>query len=379
MTAVLTRRGLGLTALTAAMTPRPGRAADGPIKIGFVSTATGPAAEIGHLGQNGARLALAEVNAKGVLGRQIELVSEDDQTTNPGAVLAFSRLAAQDDIVAMLGPTRSTQVQAIAPDVARAGRPVLFGGTDPALTQQGNKLLFRCRPSDLYSARVMAEFGAQDLKGQKWAIVHSTDSFGTNGSKTLIAALQTLGITPVLIQGYTNQATDYTAVAIAVKQSGADVLASYFTLETDMGIFARQLRQLGSNVPWIGTASIVSTTAMSLAGRALYGTYGVADYAADGSPAAKTFGERYFAAYKSLPDLQSAWPYDAVHLFARAIETAGSTDPKAIRAALVATRGYPGAEGEYNFDENGDGLRGYNVVRNDNGKIVFTKRIEVKS
>jgi branched-chain amino acid transport system substrate-binding protein len=374
----LTRRGLGLAGAATFAASRLGHAADDSIKLGVVSTSTGPAAEIGKLGLNGARQALEDVNAKGVLGRGLELVAEDDQTTNPGAVLAFSRLASRADIVAFLGPPRSTQVQAISPDVQKAGRPVLFGGTDPSLTQAGNKWLFRCRPSDLYSAKVIAEFGSKDLKRQKWAIVHSTDTFGSNGSKTLVAALGTLGITPVLIQGYTNQAADYTAVVLAVRQSGADVLASYFTLETDLGIFARQLRQLGVTVPWIGTPSIVSTSAMNLAGRTLYGTYGVADYALDASPASRAFGERYQALYKALPDLQSAWTFDAVHLLARAMADAGSTEPEAIRAALAAIRGYQGAEGEYSFDDKGDGLRGYNVVKNEDGKIVFKKRIELK-
>src|ERR1700728_649695 len=130
---LLTRRNLGLSALATAMISRGSRAASEPIKIGFVSTATGAAAEIGKLGQNGARLALEEVNAEGVLGRPLELISADDQTTNPGAVLAFRRLAAKADIVAVLGPSRSTQVQAISPDVARAGRPFLVGGSDPSL------------------------------------------------------------------------------------------------------------------------------------------------------------------------------------------------------------------------------------------------------
>ena len=374
----LTRRELGLIALAATI-PHIGRAADGPIKIGQVASATGAAAEIGQLGRNGAQLALAEVNATGVLGRRLELVTEDDQTSNPGAVLAFSRLAGQSDIVAMLGPTRSTQVQAISPDVERAGRPVLVGGSDPSLTQQGNKMLFRCRPSDLYSAKVIAAFGVQDLKGKKWAIVASTDTFGSNGSKALVTELAALGVTPVLIQGYTNQATDYTAVVLAVRQSGADILSSYFTLDTDMGIFARQIRQLGISMPWVGSAAIASTTAMNLAGRALYGTYGVADYTVEASSASRSYAGHYQAAYGKLPDFQSAWTYDAVHLLARAIQAAGSTDPQAIRTALAATRGYPGAEGEYNFDDKGDGLRGYNIVRNEDGKIVFSKRIELKS
>jgi len=373
----LTRRAFASAAAAAVAVPRLARAED-TIKIGAVFPSTGPAAEAGKLQLNGARQALEAVNENGVLGRKLELVVEDDQTTNPGAVLAFSRLAGRPEIAAFIGSIRSTQVHAMAPDVLKVGKPMMFGGTDPTLTQQGNKWLFRCRPNDSYSAKVIAEFGVGDLKKQKWAVVFSTDAFGTNGSKALEAALKDRGITPVLMQGYTNQASDYTAVVLAVRQSGADVVGSYFTFEGDLGIFARQLRQLGVTVPWVGSPSIVNTTALNLAGRALYGTYGVADYAVDATPASKAFAERYQALYKALPDNQSSWTFDAVNLLARAINDAGSTEPEKIRTALAAIRGYAGAEGEYNFDDKGDGLRGYNVVKNEAGKVVFDRRIEVK-
>ena len=373
----LTRRAFASAAAAAAAFPRFAHAED-TIKIGAVFPSTGPAAEAGKLQLNGARQALETVNEKGVLGRKLELIVEDDQTTNPGAVLAFSRLASRPEIAALIGSIRSTQVEAMSPDVVKVGKPMMIGGTSPTLTNQGNKWLFRCRPNDTYSAKVIAEFGVADLKKQKWALVYSTDSFGTNGMKALEAALKDKGITPVLMQGYTNQASDYTAVVLAVRQSGADILGSYFTFENDLGIFARQLRQLGVTIPWVGSPSIVNTTALNLAGRALYGTYGVADYAVDATPASKAFAERYQALYKAIPDNQSSWTFDAVNLLARAISDAGNTEPEKIRAALAATRGFAGAEGEYNFDSKGDGLRGYNVVRNENGKVVFDRRIEVK-
>ena len=68
------------------------------------------------------------------------------------------------------------------------------------------------------------------------------DAFGTAGGKALTEGLSKLGITPVLDQGYANQSQDFTPVVLAIKQSGADVLGSYFTFENDLGIFARQLR-----------------------------------------------------------------------------------------------------------------------------------------
>ncbi|PSC06438.1 ABC transporter substrate-binding protein [Alsobacter soli] len=349
------------------------------IKFGQVVPITGPAAEAGKYAMAGAKIALEKVNkAGGVLGKQVEIVTEDDQTTNPGAVLAFSKLATNADIVGFIGSIRSTQVHAMAPDILKTAKPCMFGGTDPTLTKLGNPWLFRCRPNDSYSGRVIAAYGLEELKLKKWGIVHSTDAFGTNGMKALAGALEAAGVKPVVIQGYANQSQDFTPVVLALKQAGIDVLGSYFTFENDLGIFARQLRQLGVNAPWVGSPSIVNVTALKLAGPALYNTFGVADYAEDSSPEAKAFADAYRGMMKVDPDNQSSWTYDAVNLLAAAINKAGKTDPQAVREAMLSIKGFKGAEGEYNFDQNGDGLHGYNVVQNKSGKIVFSKHIEFK-
>src|SRR3978361_2034789 len=311
------------------------RAQAATIKIGMCAPITGPAAEAGKYATGGAKLALEAVNkAGGVLGKQLELIMEDDQTTNPGIVLAFSKLAAQPDIVAFLGSIRSTQVHAMAPDVLKLGKPVMIGGTDPNLTHMGNQWLFRFRPNDNYSGRVIADFGVNTLGKKKWAIVHSTDAFGTAGGKALSDALTKLGAPPVLDQGYANQSQDFTPVVLAVKQSGADVLGTYFTFENDLGIFARQLRQLGVSVPWVGSPSVVAVSSTKLAGAAFRGTYGVADYSEESSDASKAFGKAYPDAHKTAPDNQSAWPYDAVTILSAAINKAGSTHPGKIPHAL---------------------------------------------
>jgi branched-chain amino acid transport system substrate-binding protein len=351
------------------------------VKIGMCAPITGPAAEQGRYAQTGAKLALDAVNkAGGVLGKKVELIIEDDQTTNPGVVLAFSKLSSQSDMVAFIGSIRSTQVHAMAPDVLKVGKPVMIGGTDPALTHMGNQWLFRFRPNDSYSGSVIAEYGTNTLGKKKWAIVHSTDAFGTAGGKALTAGLSKLsGATVALDQGYANQSQDFTPVVLAIKQSGAEILGSYFTFENDLGVFARQLRQLGVNIPWVGSPSIVNVSALKLAGPALYGTFGVADYAEESSAASKAFGKIYRDATKIAPDNQSSWTYDAMTVLCMAINKAGKTDPAAIRAAILAVKGYAGAEGEYNFDANGDGLHGYNIVKNDKGNIVFDKHVESRS
>lgn len=347
-----------------------------PIRIGLVDETTGPQAEAGVLTLHGVRLALEEINAAGgMLGRPVELVVEDNQSTNPGTVLAYSKLVDQQ-VAAVIGPLRSTQVQAASPTIAKARLPAIIGGSDPTLTRVNNPWIFRVRPSDLYSSRVMADFGAKTLEKRKWAIVHATDTFGSNGKNALVEALKAQGIEPVLVQGYTSNQQDFTAVVLAVKKSGADIVGSYMSNSPDVGIFAKQMRQLGVDVPWIGSTSLATETALKLAGDALWGTYVVTDFFPDANRESKMFAAKFKAKHGFNPDLYSAWSYAALYLLKNAVDQAGSLDPEAIRKAILATRGLKGIEGTYDFDAHGDGLHGYSIVRNEQGRLAFIRHIE---
>jgi branched-chain amino acid transport system substrate-binding protein len=354
----------------------PAWAAD-PIVIGMVTEGTGPNAEAGLYQNNGAKLAVDEINqAGGVLGRPIKLVIEDNQSTNPGSVLAISKLTSAGNLTALIGTVRSTQIQAISPTVLRAGLPMIMGGTDTSLTHVNNPWIFRARPNDSYSAKVIADYGANTLKLKKWAIVYSNDAFGNGGQKALAAALKPYGATPVVVEGFQSNSQDFTPIVLAVKNSGADIVSTYIANSPDVAIFGKQLRQLGVKAQWVGSPSMSTETALKLGGDALYGSYSIADFTPDSSPEAKAFAQKYRATYKLDADLYSAWPYDSVKLLALAIKNANSTKPDDIAKALRAIKGYRGVEGTYTFDQHGDGLHGYNVVKNDNGKIVFVKHTD---
>jgi branched-chain amino acid transport system substrate-binding protein len=351
-------------------------AAEGPIVVGLTAEMTGPNAEAGAYQVNGARLALDEVNkAGGVLGRQLELKVEDTQSNNNGAVNALAHLAAAGNVTAIIGPVRSTQIQAMAPTLTKMGVPMLIGGTDPGLTKAGNPWLFRCRPNDGYSARVIAEFGVKTLAKKKWAIVHATDAFGTGGKNSLVEALKGHGLTPVLVQGFTSNTQDFTPVILAIKQAGADVIGTYIPNSPDVGIFSKQLRQLGVKAEWIGSPSVTTATAMKLGQEALYGVYGIADFTPGANAEAQAYSEKYRQQFKVEPDFYSSWAYDAVKLLAQGIAQTKSTKPDDLRKFFLSVKGWKGAEGTYQFDQNGDGLHGYNIVKNDQGKITFQKTI----
>jgi branched-chain amino acid transport system substrate-binding protein len=106
------------------------------------------------------------------------------------------------------------------------------------------------------------------------------------------------------------------------------------------------------------------------------GTYTVSDFAPEADEVTRAFSKRYRSRYDMEPDIPTAWSYDALQLLAIAINGAKSTEPEAIRRALLAIKGYRGLEGVYEFDQRGDGLHGYNVLRNQAGKMTFIKRVD---
>jgi branched-chain amino acid transport system substrate-binding protein len=110
-----------------------------------------------------------------------------------------------------------------------------------------------------------------------------------------------------------------------------------------------------------------------LAGESLRGTYAITVHHRVTRPDA-AFTRRY--ARTANPDTFASWSYDAMNVLALAIRDAKSTEPEVVRRALLAIKGYKGLEGTYEFDANGDGLHGYNIVRNEGGRIVFMKRVD---
>ncbi len=349
-----------------------------PIKIGQIIPMTGEAAESGKYHKQGAEIAIDKINAAGgINGRKLTVVLEDDQTTNPGAVAALQKLLEDKEIPVILGSIRSTQVQAMLPTINEAKIPVAIGGTNYGLTHSGSQWVFRFRPHDGMSAKVIAKFMVEELKMKKVAIIHASDAFGNGGRDMLTPAVKALGGEVVLDQGYNNGEKDFTGVVQALKKSGATGLNTYMTYGTDLGVLARQIKQLGAQVTWVGSPSITGVDSRNLAGDSLYGTYGVTDFHIDASPTSKAFATAYKAKYGQDPDLYAAWCYDAVLVFAEAMKRAPDLKPENIRKAILSIQKFPGAESEYNFDQNGDGLDHYHIVQNDKGVIKYFKTLTV--
>lgn len=357
--------GLGLSAAHAADT----------VEIGMISDLTGPAALSGHHKVDGAQLAVDEINAHGgINGKKVKLLIEDDRGQNQAAVSAFERLAANQDVVAIIGSVRSNITQAMMPYIAKDQVPTMIGGTDPKLTQMGNKWVFRFRPNDDYAAAAMAKFAVEDMKSKKVAILYDTDAFGSSGNALLDAALKKDGADVVSDQGYTTSTVDYTSYLEKIRSSGADTLATYMTNAEDEAQMLKQLRQLGLKINVIGSTSIATAVCIQLAGPAVNGSYGVTDFLANGNDEAKAFNALYEAKYHIPSDVFGGWAYDAINVLSQVIAKDGTSN-NAIRNGILAVKDYKGVEGVYTFDEKGDGLHGYWIVKIMNQKVEPIKYV----
>ncbi|HLN60903.1 MAG TPA: ABC transporter substrate-binding protein [Symbiobacteriaceae bacterium] len=373
-------------ALTAACGSAPKESASGsgsgsadakkPIKIGVTIPQTGGDVDAGRLMKNGVELAVETVNkAGGVNGRDIQLVIQDDQSTNPGSVAALQKILEDKEVVAVVSTVRSTQIAAQVPTINEMQVPVAIGGTNFGLTQGQSQWIFRFRPHDGMSAKAMVKFVVEDLKKSKIAVLHSTDAFGNGGRDMVANSLKELNMTLTTDQGFNTGEKDFTGVISALKQSGADVIISYIAASTDLGILAKQMKQQGLSLPWVGSPSITGQDALRLAGDALYGTYGVADFNKEANPKAKAFAEAFKAKYGQDPDFYSSWPYDAITVLAEIMKKTPDLKPETLRNAILATKGLEGVEGTYNFDKNGDGLDSYHILQNDNNTFKLVKTI----
>ena len=341
-----------------------------PVRIGVATEVTGKAAMSGDHAVKGAKLAMEEINATGgVLGRPLELVIEDTQSTNPGAISAYNKLVQEDNVIAVIAPIRSTQIQSMDAMIREAQLVTLMGGTNTNLTEVGNEWLFRFRPPDKYAGQAMVEYLVEDLGLSKIGIIHDTDAFGSGGADVVEAALQAKGLAATSRQQYTTGDKDYAAQILSLKNAGSEALVIYGTNSEDDAIILRTIKDLTPNMVIMGSPSNVAQVTIDLGGDAVEGIYSVTDFFEEAGPTTEAFVENYAAAYDDAkPDLYASWIYDAVYALRNAIELAGSTDPSAMREAMFELQYIESVEGMVNCAPNGDCAHTYYVVQVEDGK-----------
>ncbi len=368
----------GAASTAPATGPTAPAAAGGEIRIGMNTYLTGVYASLGTLYINAMKLAQKQINeAGGVNGKKINVIIEDNQSTNPGALAALNKNLEQDKVLALLGPAASTQILAMSDAVKAAGIPMLIGGTNVTITKQGNPWLFRCRPDDSISAAAMVKYTKEDLKLTKVGILHSDDALGTGGADMVEQYSKEANLAVVRREKFTSGTKDYTAQLLAIKAAGAEVMVVYTTSSDDAALIERQYRQLGSPYKYIGSATSAARDTLALAKESAEGLYAIVDYVPGSSDVTKKYVDDYRKEYNADMDSLSAWNYDALNILTNAIKKVGEDRAK-IRDAILAVQGYQGVLGTFSFTPNGDGLHEVSVIEiGKNGEYKLQKVLKV--
>ncbi len=351
----------------------------GEIRFGAGLNITGPTASQGALFKKAIDLAVNQVNGSGgINGKKINMMIEDNQSTNPGALAALNKNIENDKVQVEIGPVLSTQVQAVSDTDKAAGLPIATGGTAVKNTHMDNPWLFRMRPDDSVAAAAMVQYIKDDMKLTKVGILHDSDAFGTGGANLVEQYSKENGLTVVKNEAYTASSKDYTAQLLSLKNAGTEVMVVYATRPEDVALIERQYHDLGRPFKYLGSPSSAEVDTLSLSKDAATGLYAVVDFVLGQTDVSKAYVDAYKKAYNSDPDALSAWNYDAVILFSEAIKKAGE-DRSAIMKYILGQHGWQGVCGTYDFTPNGDGLHSNSVVQiQPDGKLKLLKVVTVK-
>lgn len=349
-----------------------------PIRIGQATALTSEYTVVGQYLSNGTKMAVDEINAAGgISGRKIQLVQEDSANTNPAAVNAINKLIDSDNVVAIMGPDLSTQNFAVAPIINKAKIPFTVQGTNAKLLD-GNPWFFRLRPDDGLAAKTAAKFAIEGLKKKKIGVTHDSDEFGVGGRDLIVKAVQDLGGTVVDEESYNSNDKDLTAVLTNIKNKGAEVIIDWGH-PSQSATLQRQNKQLGINLPIIGSPGMGMPATIQLAGDAANGTYIVGDPvpSLNPDPKVQAWVKKYTDLYKAAPDFHSASAYDGIYMLKMAIEKAGSTDATAIQKALLTIKDYQGMGNTFTFTD-GNGAHMVMITQIENGqnnKLIQTVKL----
>ncbi|MCA1849534.1 MAG: ABC transporter substrate-binding protein [Acidobacteria bacterium] len=266
----------------------------GVIKVGVYGDLTGQTSSFGQSTKNGAQMAADEINAAGgINGRQVQLIHEDDQGEPGKAATVVAKLINQDQVRALIGEVASSNSIAAAPTAQEAKVPMISpSSTNPKVTQIGD-YIFRVCFIDPFQGEVMAKFAANTLNAKRAAILFDSNS---DYSKGLIQffkqAFTKLGGEIVAEQAYAQRDRDFTGQLTQIRSANPDVIyvPGYYQ---EVGVIAKQTKQLGIRAPLLGGDGWHSPQLWDLGGESLNGSFISNHYSVDDpSPVIQDFVKR---------------------------------------------------------------------------------------
>jgi branched-chain amino acid transport system substrate-binding protein len=353
-------------------------AAAGPIRIGEIGPLTGKEAAFGQSSHRGIVLAVGEINARGgVLGRPIELITEDNQSKAGDSATIAKKLIGRDRVVAILHGGTSTQCLEAAPICQNAHVPlVATTATTPHVTEMGT-YIFRTCFIDPFQGGVLAKFAISSLKLKRAALLTSASSpFSIGLAKVFREAFVAAGGEIAGEQKYSEGDKDFRAQLTAIRATAPDIIVAmgYYT---EGGLICRQARDLGLTIPIMSADGWEAPELIEIGGPAVNGAYYSTHYSSDSTePEVQDFLKKYRAKYAGVtPDSLAPLAYDAALIVADAITRAGGTEGPKLRDALAATKNFPGVTGRITIDSKRNASKPAVILTVENGKPKFVQTI----
>lgn len=375
---------LKLTAVAALITVAGAVSAqDLVVKIGHVAPTSGAIAHLGKDNENGARMAIDELNAKklkiGGKTAKFELVAEDDAADPKQGTAAAQKLVDSkvNGVVGHLNSGTSIPASKIYSD---AGIPQISpSATNPKFTRQGYKTTFRVVADDVHLGGTLGRYAVNELKGKTIAVIDDRTAYGQGVAEEFKKAVTAAKGNIVGHEFTTDKSTDFMPILTSLKAKKPDVVF-YGGMDAVAGPMLKQMKSLGINAKFLGGDGICTSELAKLAGDGMADGQVVCAEAGGVEGTQKKGMDDFNAAYKKRfnADVQVYAPYvyDAVNVLADAMVRAGSSEPAKYLPALAKTSGYKGVTGTISFDEKGDVKNGaltlytYKAGKRDAMKVV---------
>jgi len=365
-----------MLAFAALFTPLLSAAQTGPVKIFGLVELSGGGATSGTNFDEGAKLAVKEINAAGgILGRKIDYTSSDTQS-QPQIAKALAQQAIDQDAYVVMGPVFSGSILVSMAETKRAEVPNFTGGEAASITEQGNPYIFRTSFTQASAMPKVVRYMKDTMKVKTVALMWGNNDYGKGGRDMFTKEADKQGIKIVADISTDPGQVDFSGPVLKAKQANADATFVY-TNEDESARALREFKKQGYDKPLVGETTLVGQKVIELAGDAANGAIAHVGLTADAPvPSVKAFDEKFQKEWKHKSDHNGLKGYTAVYVVKAITEKVGKFDRKAFAAALhgakISAKDNPGVLMDVSFDKNGDLDRESFMVRVENGKqVVF--------
>lgn len=330
------------------------------IRIGSVAPLTGPQTHIGKDNENGARLAVDEINAEGlVLGGKkvkLELLGEDDQAEPKAATIVAQKLV-DAGVVAVIGHLNSGTTIPASKIYHDAGIPQISpSATAVAYTAQGYKTAYRVMANDAQQGKALGEFAVGKMGARKIAIIDDRTAYGQGLADQFEKAARAVGGVMVAREFTNDRATDFSAILTSIKGKAPDLIF-FAGMDPQGGPMAKQMKSLGLTARMLGGDGLQNANFIKLAGADAEGVVASSPgLPIDSMPGGPEFRGKFEAKYGVI-QVYAPYAYDAVYALVSAMRRADSAEPAKVLAELPNTD-LQGVSGPVKFDAKGDTVGG---------------------